>query len=86
MKTTARGSNIKVNVRYSAYNNVTFMTVQAGVVSMQGSAEGRGVPELWRVEVGSRNYGKRGTGELRGLTLRGRGIEKMLKAMAAGRI
>jgi len=86
MKSATRAQHIKVTTRYSAYNNVTFVTVQAGIVSMQGSVEGRGVPELWRVEVGSRNYGKRGTGELRGLTLRGRGIEKMLKAMAAGRI
>lgn len=86
MKTTTRAQNIKVETRYSSYNNVTFMTVRAGIVTMQGSVEGRGVPQIWRVEVGSRNYGKRGTGELRGLTIRGRGIVSMLKAMEAGRI
>jgi hypothetical protein len=84
--TRARGQNIKVNVRYSSYNDVTFMTVQAGVVSMRGSVEGRGIPDVWHVEVGTKNWGRCVTSDLKLYTMRGRGIAAMIKAMRTGRI
>lgn len=77
---------IAVTTRYSEYNDVSFVVVKAGIVTMQGSAEGRAFPDLWRVRVGSRDFGRRGTGEIRGLTVRGRMIAKVLRAMEAGRI
>ncbi len=77
---------LTIETRYSSYNDVTFVNVRWGIVTVQGSAEGRAVPEIWRVRVGSRDYGMRGAGELRGLTMRGKALAKVLRAMEAGRI
>lgn len=83
---TMKAGSVTVETRYSSYNDVTFVNVRAGIVTIQGSAAGRAVPDLWRVRVGSRDYGLRGAGELRGLTLRGKALAKVLRAMEAGRI
>jgi hypothetical protein len=86
MKTTTRAQNIKVTTRYNASDDVTFMIVKWGIVTLQGSVAGHGVPDVWRMWVGDASWGKCTTREVRDHSLRGRCLEAMIKAMRVGRI
>jgi hypothetical protein len=82
----AMNNAMQIASRYSEYNNVSFWTVKAGIVTVHGSADGHAVPKSWTVTVGSRTYRRQSAGEVRGLTLRGKAIAKVLRAIEAGRI
>lgn len=74
---TVRGIGDEAFVNYN---------VRAGIVVCNATADVGAVPKLWTITVGSRRYTKRSAGELRSLTLRGRAMAKVLKAIEAGRI
>ena len=90
IRTTVNGESklvATVTVRYSSYNDVTFVTVRGGRLTLQGSCEGRGVPETYRGRLGAQDVGRYTPGELKSYFKgRGRVVGAVLKALAAGRI